>query len=372
MTQSYYRKTAERLLSQADIKINGDRPWDIQVNDEKLFKRALKKGSIGIGESYMDEWWDCEALDGFFHKIFVSRLDEKVNPLFEQFHSLKEKVINKQKGSRAFKVGEQHYDIGNDLYSFMLGKRLVYSCGYWKNAQCLDEAQVAKMDLICRKLQLKAGMSVLDIGCGWGEAAKYAAEYYGVNVVGVTISEEQARFAKKLCEGLPVEIRLQDYRDLNETFDRIFSIGMFEHVGYKNYATYMKKARRCLKKDGLFLLHTIGGNRPVARTDPWTEKYIFPNSRLPSPAQICEAAEGLFVLEDWHSFGADYDKTLMSWFTNFNKNWHLLEEKYGKRFYRMWRYYLLSCAGAFRARGNQLWQILFSTDGIKEAHQIPR
>ena len=372
MRGNYYRQTAERLLSHADININGDRPWDIKVHNDNLFKRVLTKGSIGIGESYMDGWWDCEALDDFFHKIFLSRLDEKISPWVEHYHTIKEKLINKQRGSRAFKVGEQHYDVGNDLYNFMLGKRLVYSCGYWKQAQTLDEAQAAKLDLICRKLQLEPGMKVLDIGCGWGEAAKFAAEHYGAEVVGVTISAEQAKFAQELCKGLPVEIRLQDYGDLKESFDRIFSIGMFEHVGYKNYRIYMKKVRQCLKKEGLFLLHTIGGNRPVSKTDPWTEKYIFPNSMLPSPAQICTAAEGEFILEDWHCFGSDYDRTLMSWFENFNDNWHQLQEKYGNRFYRMWRFYLLSCAGAFRARGNQLWQILYSTEGIKGSHKIAR
>jgi len=254
----------------------------------------------------------------------------------------------------------------------MLGERLIYSCGYWKSASTLDEAQEAKLDLVCRKLDLQPGMQVLDIGCGWGGAAKFAAEHYQVEVVGITVSEKQARFGKGLCRGLPVEIRLQDYRNLEGRFDRIFSIGMFEHVGYKNYTTFMHTVNSHLKDGGIFLLHTIGGNRSVTKTDPWVERYIFPNSMLPSAIQICSAIEGLFILEDWHSFGADYDKTLMHWFQNFHDNWDALKEEYDERFYRMWKYYLLCSVGAFRAGINQLWQIVISPEGIPGGYRAPR
>ncbi|MDH7528362.1 MAG: cyclopropane fatty acyl phospholipid synthase, partial [Ignavibacteria bacterium] len=246
----------------------------------------------------------------------------------------------------------------------MLDKRMNYSCAYWKDATNLDEAQENKLELICKKLYLKPGMRVLDIGCGWGAFAKYAAEKYGVEVVGITVSKEQLKLAKELCDGLPVEIRLQDYREVNEKFDRIVSIGMFEHVGYKNYREYFKIAAKNLKDDGIFLLHTIGSNISTKSTDAWTHKYIFPNGMLPSLAQISKTVENLFVIEDVHNFGADYDKTLMAWYNNFKNNWHKLKDKYGERFYRMWEYFLLSCAGAFRARKNQLWQIVLSKKGI--------
>jgi cyclopropane-fatty-acyl-phospholipid synthase len=252
----------------------------------------------------------------------------------------------------------------------MLDKRMVYTCGYWKDAKTLDEAQEAKLDLTCKKLNLKPGMKVLDIGCGWGSFAKYAAEKYKVKVVGITVSKEQAVLAKALCKGLPIEIRLQDYRDLNEKFDRIVSLGMFEHVGYKNYKTYMKVVHRCLKDDGLFLLHTIGGNKSVKSTDPWIDKYIFPNSMLPSIKQMGDAIEDYFVMEDWHNFSADYDKTLMAWYNNFENSWNKLKDDYDERFHRMWRYYLLACAGTFRARKSQLWQIVLSKDGIKEGYRF--
>ncbi|MBW2100748.1 MAG: cyclopropane fatty acyl phospholipid synthase [Deltaproteobacteria bacterium] len=372
MHQDNFRHETERLLSLADIKISGDRPWDLQVHNDKLYVRLFAEGSLGFGESYMDGWWDCERPDEFFHRIFRAGLDEKVKPWRQFFGFLKARLFNLQKPSRSFEVGQRHYDIGNNLYQHILGKRLVYSCGYWENASTLDEAQKAKLELICRKLDLKPGMRVLDIGCGWGATARFIAKRYDVDIVGVTISKEQARFGQELCQGLPVEIRLQDYRSIKGDFDRILSIGMFEHVGYKNYETFMRCVRSHLKKDGIFLLHTIGINVSVSKTDPWIERYIFPNSMLPSKKQICDAAENLFVLEDWHNFGADYDKTLMSWFKNFHENWDKIKKNYDERFYRMWTYYLLACAGAFRARVNQVWQIVLSPEGIKGGYRAPR
>lgn len=358
------RNRIERLLSHADITVGGSRPWDLQVNDDRLYSRLLARGSLGLGESYMDGWWDCESLDEFFHRILAADLDSRVSTRTLLFDILRSKLVNLQKPSRAFHVGRQHYDIGNDVYQHMLDKRLIYSCGYWKEASTLDEAQEAKLNLVCRKLGLRPGMRVLDIGCGWGGTARFAAENYRVEVVGITVSQNQVELAEKTCAGLPVEIRLQDYRNLEGSFDRIISIGMFEHVGYKNYRTFFQVVKRCLKDTGLFLLHTIGSNRSVTFTDPWIERYIFTNSMLPSARQICDGIEGLFVLEDWHSFGTDYDTTLMHWFKNFDRAWDLLREDYGDRFHRMWKYYLLSCAGSFRARKNQLWQIVLSPKGV--------
>lgn len=356
----------ENLLALADVKTKGNRRGDIIVHNPLMYDKVLSSGSLGLGESYMEGWWDCKDLDVFFYKILQARLDNKISMRLPMLIPIiRAKLLNLQNKSRAFEVGEKHYDAGNELYSYMLGKRMVYTCAYWKNAKTLDEAQEAKLDLVCRKIGLKKGMKVLDIGCGWGSFAKFAAEKYKARVVGITISKEQAKLAKESCKGLPVEIRLQDYRDLNEKFDRIVSLGMFEHVGVKNYKTYMRTVQKCLKEDGLFLLHTIGGNSSEYRGDSWLSKYIFPNSMLPSPKQITEAAEGLFTLEDWHNFGTDYDKTLMAWNDNFTRNWHKIKGKYDEKFYRMWRYYLLSCAGSFRARTIQLWQIVFSKNPTK-------
>ncbi len=367
-----FREKVEQLLALADVKIGGDHPWDIQVHDDRLYARVLAGGSLALGESYMDGWWDCSNLDEFFCRILRARLDTAVKSRAWYLAALKARLFNLQKPSRAYKIGRHHYDIGNNLFECMLDERMIYSCGYWETATTLREAQEAKLNLVCRKLGLQPGMRVLDIGCGWGGTAKFAAERYQVEVVGITVSEQQAKLGKELCRGLPVDIRLQDYRDIEESFDRILSIGMFEHVGRKNYKTFMHMVRDCLKDEGLFLLHTIGRNTSGTMSDPWTERYIFPNSMLPSAKQICSASEGVFVLEDWHSFGTDYDKTLMQWFRNFHENWDALKECYDERFYRMWKYFLLSSAGSFRARGNQLWQVVLSPKGVRRGYRRPR
>jgi cyclopropane-fatty-acyl-phospholipid synthase len=373
MIKTNGKQAIQDIFDLADVRINGNRPWDIQVRNLSFYERVLSGGSLALGETYMDGWWDCEALDQFFYKIMDARLDKKVKKSKQVLWAiLKAKIMNAQSRSKAYEIGKRHYDIGNDIFSIMLDKGMNYSCGYWNKAETLDKAQEAKLDLICRKTGLKPGMKVLDIGCGWGGFTKYAAEKYDVRVLGITVSREQVEFARKFCKGLPVEIELQDYRKLKEEFDRIISIGMFEHVGSRNYRAYMKVVHRCLTSDGLFLLHTIAGNSSVSSTDPWINKYIFPDSMLPSPKQITSAAEGVFVLEDWHSFGQYYDKTLMAWYSNFTKNWDKIKDTYDQRFYRMWTYYLLSCAGSFRSRRNMLWQIVFSKKGIQGGYQIIR
>jgi cyclopropane-fatty-acyl-phospholipid synthase len=360
------------LLALADVQIDGDRPWDIRVHDDRLYARVLAEGSLGVGESYMDGWWDCERLDEFFTRVLAADLDRNISPWRDALPVLRAKLVNLQKPSRAFQIGRHHYDIGNDLFCRMLDRRMIYSCGYWKDADTLDRAQEAKLDLVCRKLGLEPGMRVLDIGCGWGGTAQFAAERYGVSVLGITVSGEQARYGQNLCRGLDVEIRLQDYRAVHGTFDRILSIGMFEHVGHKNYGTFMRVVRSLLADDGLFLLHTIGSTRSVTKHDPWSERYIFPNSMLPSVARIAAAAEDRFVIEDWHSFGTDYDTTLMHWHRNVEARWPELQDRYGERFHRMWRYFLLSSAGGFRARKTQLWQVVLSPRGVPGGYRAPR
>ena len=373
MQDTAEKRLVHRLLSEAGVKIDGHEPHDIQVHNPVFYSHVVAIGSLALGESYMDQWWDCEALDCFFERILSTDIDQKVRKsLPAAWTAVKARLKNPQNRVRAFEVGQRHYDIGNELFSLMLDKHLNYSCAYWHGAETLDEAQAAKLELTCRKLKLEPGMRVLDIGCGWGGFAAYAAKHYDVEVTGVTVSQEQVKLARQVCNGLPVCIELLDYRNLQQTFDCIVSIGMFEHVGCINYRTYMKVVHRCLEKGGLFLLHTIGGNRSVRSVDPWFAKYIFPNSMVPSANQITAAAEGLFVLEDWHSFGPDYDRTLMAWYRNFTNNWHQLSTQYDGRFYRMWTYYLLSSAGSFRARRNQLWQIVYSKGGVPGGYSSTR
>ena len=362
-------QTLQSILAYQDIQIDGLRPWDIQIHDKRDFETALSKGTLGLGESYIQGVWDCMNLDKLTFLFLNGRISKQLQSFNLTFHFLLGRLMNYQTKQRAYQVGNLHYDLGNDLFESMLDKRMIYSCAYWKDTDSLELAQEAKLDLICRKLKLQPGMKVLDIGCGWGGLAKYMAEKYGVSVVGITISQEQAKMAQANCAGLPVDIRLQDYRSLEGEFDAIVSVGMFEHVGYKNYRVYMNIVRRLLTDNGLFLLHTIGGNDSETRGEPWLEKYIFRNGMLPSIAWVAKASEKLLVMEDWQNFGAYYDQTLMAWDKNFEKSWNKIKDSYSPSFYRMWRYYLLTCAGAFRARDIQLWQTVFSKHGVKGGYQ---
>lgn len=360
-------KILRDLLAQAEIEVNGSQPWEIQVHNPKFYGRVLSDASLGLGESYVEGWWDCPALDEFINRVLQARLDEKVrNNTRYLYHTLRAKLFNRQSRGRAYQVGVQHYDLGNDLYRAMLDKRLNYTCGYWRTAQNLDDAQEAKLDLVCRKIGLKPGMQVLELGCGWGSFAKYAAEKYGVSVLGVTVSREQVALGMELCRGLPVELRLQDYREVQGQYDAVISIGVMEHVGPHNYPIYMQVVDRCLKPGGIGFVHTIGSNISLTSGEPWTDRYIFPNGVLPSLRNLAAAMEHRFVLEDLHNIGPHYDPTLMAWYANFERAWPDLKEKYGERFFRMWRYYLLSSAGGFRSRHQQLWQMVFTRIGTPQ------
>lgn len=362
------------LFASLGVTIGGSKPCDITVHDQRFYGSVLRGGALALGESYMDGWWDANKLDVFAATILSNQdFRQKARKFWPAIiNAYASHLMNRQTAERSFKSGQAHYDIGNDLYTRMLDKRMAYTCGYWKDAKNLDEAQEAKFDLVCRKVGLERGMKVLDLGCGWGCFAKFAAEKYGVSVLGVTVSKEQVALGTEMCAGLPVEIRLQDYRDVSGTYDRVVSIGLMEHVGYKNYRTFMEVIHRTLKDDGLALVHTIGGNYSSKAIDPWIDKYIFPNAMLPSIAQIAKAMEDLFVMEDWHNIGADYDKTLMAWYDNFTAHWPELRDKYGERFHRMWDYYLLCCAGSFRARMNQLWQVVISKQGVPGGYTTVR
>lgn len=369
---NHWFKIVSKLLLESGVEINGTKKWDIKVRNNKFYKRVLQQGSLGLGESYMDGWWDCDNVDMLIDILLRTNIESKV-PLNvkDMIRVAGTRLVNLQSRRRAWIVGKEHYDLGNDLFSEMLDPFMQYSCGYWKDAETLEEAQVSKLKLICEKLNLQEGMSLLDIGCGWGGLAEYAARNYGVDVTGITISVEQKKMAEKRCEGLNAKFILEDYRDLKGRYDRVVSVGMFEHVGPKNYSTYFKVTNNCLKEDGIFLLHTIGSNVSDLNVDPWINKYIFPNGCLPSLPQIFESAQKYFVTEDLHNFGADYDKTLISWHERFEESYPELSRKYTERFRRMFTYYLCSCAGAFRARNLQLWQVVF-TKGIKGGLRVAR
>ena len=361
-----YQRLIEETFLKAGVQINGSRPFDIRVTNDGFYKRVLKDGQLGIGESYMDGWWECDAVDEMTSRFIRADLHKEAftDPRFALYF-LTIALSGVGKKAKAFEVGRHHYDLGNDLFQAMLDPRMIYSCAYWKNATTLAQAQEHKLDLICRKIDLQPGMRVLEIGCGWGGWARYAAENYGAHVVGITVSREQLAYAEQQSKGLPIEFRLQDYRDVEGRFDRVVSIAMFEAVGHRYYRTFMEVVDRCLEDDGLFFLHSIVGNQYVgAAQAAWLNKYIFPNGELPSPAQIMKSAEGLFVVEAVHRFGRDYEHTLLAWHENFLENWPKLEKVYGERFYRMWNMYLLLSVGIFRSRIAHVWQCVFSKSGV--------
>ena len=353
------------LIGRADIQINGSRPWDIQIHDPRWFQRVLSQGSLGLGESYMDGWWDCEQLDEMFSKGLAAHLEDLLPRNISLVLSVvKSNLLNRQNKTDSKTVARKHYDLGNGFYRDMLDPRMQYTCAYWKGADTLEQAQENKLDLICRKLSVRPGMKILELGCGWGGFARFAAERYGCEVTALNISEQQVAYARANTQGLPVNIQLKDYRDAEGLYDRVVSVGLCEHIGPKNYETFLKIIHQSLKEEGMALVHTIGGNASVHDLDPWLDKYIFPNAVLPSIRQLSQAMEKLFVVEDWHNFGVDYDKTLMAWHARFTAHWPRHQNEFDARFYRMWNYYLLNCAGSFRARKNQLWQIVLSKHGV--------
>lgn len=365
----------EEMLDSIGVKLNGSNPWDIQVHDKRFVNRVVRDQSLGAGESYMDGWWDCQQLDELFYRICRKKLPYQFySPLKIAQINLVNSLVNKQSRDKATEVSNRHYNLGNRLYELMLGKSMAYTCGYWKDAKTLDEAEFAKYDLVCKKLYLKPGERILDIGCGWGGLAKYMAENYGVEVVAIDISHQPALYAQKHSKGLPVAVFNCDYRDLHLynpkmlKFDKIASVGVLEHVGHKNYSTLMELSKMQLKDEGLFLLHSIGGNTSTTYCDPWINDYIFPNGHLPSLKQMGAAFEDRFIVEDLHNFGSYYENTLKGWYKNLNDNWSELKSSYDERFHRMMNYYLMTCAGAFRARDMQLWQFVLSPEGVSNGY----
>ncbi len=361
------KKVITELLEIAGIEINGSKPYDIQIHDERVYKRVLNETALGLGESYMDGWWDSDSIDEMINRIMLADLESKVKGnLKVASYLLKSKILNLQTKTRSWQVGRQHYDLGNELYEKMLDKRMNYTSAYYKNADNLDDAQEAKLELICQKLNLEPGMKILELGCGFGSFAGYAAEKYGVEVTGYTVSKNQYEYAKERYKDLPVKFFLDDYRSATGKYDRVISIGMMEHVGYKNYRFYMKFVLEHLNKDGYAFVHTIGRNDSVTTANAWITKYIFPNGVIPSVAQLGAAMENIFVLEDLHNFGESYDKTLLAWHKRFNDAWDELKNQYDERFRRMWNYYLLSSAGGFRSRQTQLFHLVLTPVGLPQ------
>ncbi len=351
-----------RLIA-GGVPFEGTDPATVRLRNDRVLDRWLKDGFLGFGESYMDGDWECDSIDQLCFRLLKAGLWRQHSRVRAIGNRLGSAIFNAQSKARAREVCERHYDLGNDLFQAMLDARMVYTCGYWKDASGLEQAQEAKLDLVCRKLGLRPGMRVLDIGCGFGSFMKFASERYGVECVGYSLSREQIRLGRDMCAGLPIEFIESDYREITQTFDRVVSIGMFEAVGAKNFRTYMKVVARAMKPDGIALIHTMGDNVTNPAPEPWFDRYIFPNGLVPSVTQIGRSIEGVLALGDWHCFGEDYDPTLMAWNANFQKSWPGLKAKYPERFKRMWEFYLLALAGCFRARHVELWQIIFTHPG---------
>lgn len=370
MTQEAYLTP---LLAEVGVTINGPDPWDIQIHSPDFWTRLYAEGSLGLGEAYMDDMWDCADLAEFFNRVVGGGLQDKLRltPNLVWQH-VQARFLNMQTRAKSKRVADMHYN-QTDAYKASLDARMTGSCGYWpEGVTNIDQAQEAKLDMVCRKVGLKAGDRVLDIGCGWGAFMGFAAEKYGASCVGVTVSPDQAAYARERYKHLDCDFQVKDYREFDDKVDHAVSMGMFEHVGYRNFRTYFETAHRAIREDGLFMLHTIGSPDTRTTIEPWIEKYIFPGGVLPSIKQIGEAIEGLFTIIDLHNIGPDYDKTLCAWNENFQAKWPEPKTPDEKRFKRMWEYYLLCCAGGFRARAIQVWQFVLSPHGVPEGYVTQR
>lgn len=362
------KKLCLTILSEAGVPVNSPEPWSIHVKNERLWDRVVSQHELGLGESYVDGWWECQSVDQMLTKLLTVKAAARLTPsLSVVFSALKSNILNMQTKARAAENAKHHYNIGNNLYERMLDSEMAYSCGYWKEAKNLDQAQLSKFDLICRKLKLEKGMTLLDIGSGWGGFLRYAVKNYGVHATGISPADQQILLAKERSSGLNIDFYQMDYRDFTGRFDRVVSVGMMEHVGPKNFRDFFEKCDELLAPNGIMLHHLISGTRAQNKTDGFFNRYIFPGGVIPSPSQITKAAEGLFILEDVHNFGLDYDKTLMAWHKNINKRWEEIPE-YDMRFKRMWNYYLLASAAGFRSRGLNLNQYVFRKEGILEPY----
>lgn len=374
-TSVAFGKPGDGLLSPSDA------PWGIEIRDESVIRRVAREGIFGLGEAYLEDLWTADRLDEVMYRAFTlpAPRPSAIARAKWVLTVAEQRLFNRQSGRRAFNIGIRHYDLGNDLFRCMLDESMTYTCGYWANARTLNEAQEAKLELVCRKLRLRPGLHVLDIGCGWGNFARYAAERYGVRVTGITVSRQQAEVARQRCEGLPVEIRLQDYREVSETFDRIASIEMIEAVGRKNIPTFFRVVDRCLKDGGLFVLQAISANTLSRSSDwrldqfaLWLLKYIFPDGYLPKQSELTGLEGTSLRIEDRQSFGHDYDRTLLAWADNFNAGWDRLRNQYDEVFRRRWNFYLHGCAAAFRARLLHVYQIVYAKGGSRPFDHAPR
>jgi cyclopropane-fatty-acyl-phospholipid synthase len=352
-----------RALAAADIEIDGHRPWDIRVNDPAFYLRMMPNPAFQIGQTYMDGMWDCDAIDEMVFKLIASRVyaQHEKGGVFHLRNALA-RVRNMQSRARAGEVALAHYDLDLDLYRGMLDETLTYTCAYWDApGATLADAQRAKLRLICDKLELKPGQTLLDIGCGFGGLAAFAAEHYGVKTLGVTNSQQHCTVARTLYPHL--ELALMDYRELpalGRRFDAVASVEMIEAVGPKNFTTYFDVVSQCLAPRGAFLLQSFISPASRFVCNEWFDRYIFPNGVVPSFPQLHAASAMTFgAPTDVHELGLHYPSTLLAWDRNLRATWPRLRSRNDERFRRMWHFYLTSLAGVFRAEDLRLCQVLY-------------
>ncbi len=363
------RRPVEHIFSRAGVSINGTKPWDIRVNDNRFYRDVLINGSLGLGESYMRQQWTTDDLEGLFYRLCSSDLEKTSRRIPSQhFSRLFDFFINRQSHARAKSNAEHHYNLGNDLFFEFLGKFKNYSCGYFENADTLDEAQAAKMHKLCQLLDLKKGDRLLDVGGGWGEFAKFAATQYDCDVTSINIAQEQINHAREHCRDTAVEIVKSDYRDMTGTYNKIAVVAMFTHVGHKNYRVFMQTMSGLLEPGGKMVMETVGGLESKTRCEPWTDKYIFPGGLIPSMEQIDHSVRGLFKRDSVHEFGHHYAVTLQHWHRNFIEAWPRLRAHYSESMRLMFEYFFLSVAGDFRAKGLLHYHIAFSKMADDAAH----
>mmetsp|Transcript_37565 Transcript_37565/g.87936 ORF Transcript_37565/g.87936 Transcript_37565/m.87936 type:complete len:496 (+) Transcript_37565:76-1563(+) len=352
----------------------------VKITDDSAWWDIIIRGNLGIAEAWMHGKAEVEPLPMFIKLLNGTSIGTRrtqgsdflstfVNVIAAPL-GMAAQTINQQTRKLSKRVAEVHYDAGNDLYEKMLGPSMSYTCAYWKDANNLDEAQTAKFNLIFRKLQLPPSehMKVADLGMGWGTLASYVhRESQGsAEVIGVSLSKEQVSWAQANLQKPGLRFIWQDYREICEdpaqmgTFDRVYSVGMLEHVGYKNHAGFFKCIKALLKPDGLAVVHSIGEPDFVPVSDAFLDKYIFPGAVIPTLSSLTANFEKDFILEDFHNFGHDYAKTLAAWSVNAEEFFRENPTAYSEEFKRMWRYYLQMCEALFELRINQLWQFVLS------------
>ncbi len=350
----------------------------MRLTDPTLYRSLFFNPELAAGEAYMDGRMSFEnsTLRDFLTLFSVNRLSLGSYPLQKVLRTVSRGLKRFQQANpigKAQKNVAHHYDIGNDFYRLFLDRGMQYSCAYFtSDDNTLEEAQQNKLRLIASKLDLKPGQKVLDIGCGWGDMALYLGRMADVQVVGVTLSKEQCKLANEKAKALGladrVRFELRDYRDLTERFDRIVSVGMFEHVGVHHYGEYFAKVNELLTDTGVMLLHSIGHMSPPGTASPWLRKYIFPGAYSPALSEVFTAVEqnSLWVT-DLEFLRVHYAKTLAHWVSRFEANRAKVAEMYDERFCRMWEFYLISCEMMFRT-GSQL---VFHMQLAKKRDAVP-